>query len=249
MVNVTPDCGCGPAPSAACLRVLVTRIAPRCRGSTKVSVTGVVPDTTTFCGAAVSWPGGVVVSTTQYWPKKTLLIVQVPVASVVQVLPVVVSSGPGAAPSSGALSVNRVNVAPARAAPVSSCLTMLIEPQLVMLTATGGTKSFSAAVNESDERHFRYADPNEVQLPGGNSVDSRSCASPKVRGSWAPSPSLSTAGIAEVLIDPAASLPPIRVLGPAISWPKCPPTTGHVIPLAVISDGDGDAGGVGVAGV
>jgi len=36
-----------------------------------------------------------------------------------------------------------------------SSLTILMEPRLQKLTLSGGTKSFSAAVNESEERLFR----------------------------------------------------------------------------------------------
>jgi hypothetical protein len=55
----------------------------------------------------------------------------------------------------GALSTYRVNTAPASGLPRSSTLCTRTEPQLLMSTGTGGTKSFNAAVNESDERLFR----------------------------------------------------------------------------------------------
>lgn len=78
-----------------------------------------------------------------------------------------------------------------------------------MLISAGGTKSFSADEKVSDARLFRYAEPKPSQVvdPGGNSTESRICASPNVRGSSAPRPSESAAGIAEVLIEPAAFVP------------------------------------------
>ncbi len=113
------------------------------------------------------------------------------------------------------MSAYRLNTAPASAPPASSCLWMLIEPQLLMFTATGGTKSLRADVNESDERLLRYAEPNDWQTLGLKSDDRRSCASPNVRALWPPRPSLSAAAIAEVLIEPVAFVPPASaVAGP-----------------------------------
>ena len=42
----------------------------------------------------------------------------------------------------------------------------MTSPQLVMFVGAGAMKSFIAAVNESDERLFRYALPNDSQLSG-----------------------------------------------------------------------------------
>src|SRR6266545_2361571 len=70
-------------------------------------------------------------------------------------------------------------------------------------------KSFSAAVKESDDRLFRYALPNGTHPPPVSASKS-SCASPKVRGEMLPRPSDSAAGIADVLIDPAASPAALR---------------------------------------
>src|SRR6266508_6393635 len=102
-----------------------------CRGSTKVSGPTVSPAlTTTFWSAAVSWPGTPVVSTTQYRPGTTSVMVQLPSAPVVQVLPVLVSSAPcGGSPPSGGLSLNRVNTAPASGLPASSCLWTVMVPR------------------------------------------------------------------------------------------------------------------------
>jgi len=55
----------------------------------------------------------------------------------------------------GGLYLNRVNSAPSKGVPASSVLMMRTLPQLLTLTGAGGTKSFSAAVNESDERLLR----------------------------------------------------------------------------------------------
>src|SRR6266508_1264283 len=166
-----------------------------------------------FWSGARSWLGTPLVSTTQYWPGTTSLMVQLPSAPVVQVLVVVVSSAPwGGAPFSGRLSTNRVNTAPARALPASSCLwirtlprvllvkvqvtvsstatavlvrlncscrldgppvrvksklvlvgsglgsvtlSMMMRPQLEMLTGIGAMKSLTAEVNASEERLLR----------------------------------------------------------------------------------------------
>src|SRR2546428_6869063 len=45
---------------------------------------------------------------------------------------------------------------------------MVMVPQLLMLTATGATKSLTSAVNEAEERLFRNALPNALHTPGGN---------------------------------------------------------------------------------
>ena len=50
---------------------------------------------------------------------------------------------------------------------VPSFLMTLMPAQLVMFTGIGAMKSFTADVNESEERLFRYALPNVVQLPVG----------------------------------------------------------------------------------
>src|SRR5215212_4161070 len=86
---------------------------------------------------------------------------QSPEASLVQVRFVAVSSAPcGAAPSTGALSVNNVNTAPDSGAAASSCLWMFTVPQFVMLTGMGAMKSFNSEVNElPEERLFRVTAP------------------------------------------------------------------------------------------
>src|SRR6266536_630158 len=94
---------------------------------------------------------------------------QLPFAPVVQVKLVAVSLPPcGGAPSTGALSVNKVNTAPDSGAPRSSCLWMFTVPQFVMFTGTGAMKSFSSEPNElPEERLFRYAEPKCSHTPGG----------------------------------------------------------------------------------
>ena len=75
----------------------------------------------------------------------------------------------------------------------------------------------SSAVNESDERLFRCAEPNVPQAPEPNSASNEIAASPNVNGSRAPSPPESVAGIRLVLIEPRASAfwpPLITVAGP-----------------------------------
>ena len=45
---------------------------------------------------------------------------------------------------------------------------ILIDPQLVMFTGIGATKSLISAVNDAEERLFKNALPNASQVPGGN---------------------------------------------------------------------------------
>ena len=68
-------------------------------------------------------------------------------------------------------------------------LRMITEPQLLMFTGSGAMKSFNAAVNESDERLFRYADPKESQESGSKTRARSMDASPNVRGLNGPRPS------------------------------------------------------------
>src|SRR5437867_1055772 len=91
---------------------------------------------------------------------------QSPLASVVQVRLVAVSSGPRG-DASGALLLYSVNPAPASAAPRSSCLWMFTVPQLVIFTGTGATKSLTSEVNDADERLFRNTLPKASHTPGG----------------------------------------------------------------------------------
>jgi hypothetical protein len=89
---------------------------------------------------------------------------------------------------------------------------MFTVPQLVMLVAVGAMKSFRAAVKESEDRLFRYALPNEVQVPPPPpSASKSSWASPNVRAETLPRPSDSPDGIADVLIDPVASPAALRL--------------------------------------
>ena len=76
-------------------------------------------------------------------------------------------------------------------------------PQLLRPVEVGAMKSFSAAVNESEDRLFRYALPNATQ-PVPPSASKSTVASPKVRAEMGPSPSDSAFGMAVVLIDPVA---------------------------------------------
>ncbi len=71
-----------------------TRTLPSRRGLTKVSSAGVLPPgaTVTAWSAAVSWPGGVVVSNAQQSPNGTLLIEHSPVPAVVHVRLVTVAT-------------------------------------------------------------------------------------------------------------------------------------------------------------
>src|SRR6266511_2729977 len=64
----------------------------------------------------------------------------------------------------------------------SVCLMMLILPQLLMFTGCGAMKSFTSAGNDADERLFRNALPNAVQVPAGNTPAAvrLTAASPKV---------------------------------------------------------------------
>ena len=80
-------------------------------------------------------------------------------------------------------------------------------PQLVRLMPTGATKSLSCEVNESEDRLFSIALPNDEHLLAWKISRRSSCASPKVRACFAPlsmSPSDSAKGIVEELIVPAA---------------------------------------------
>src|SRR5215216_1276558 len=85
----------------------------------------------------------------------------------------------------------------------ASFVSVVSPAQLEMVTAWGGTKSLSAAVNESEERLLRYADPNcpHVLLP--NSAENEIDASPNVRGLSAPTREL-PAAIELVLMVPRA---------------------------------------------
>src|SRR5215204_1297710 len=58
--------------------------------------------------------------------------------------------------------------------------------QLEMVTAWGGTKSLSAALNSAEERLLRYADPNCPHVFWPNNALNEIDASPKVRALRAP---------------------------------------------------------------
>jgi hypothetical protein len=75
-------------------------------------------------------------------------------------------------------------------------------------------KSFTAAVNASDERLLRYAEPNVVHDAEVNMAARLMDASPKVRAESEPKLSDSEAGIAVVLIEPVASVELRAVAGP-----------------------------------
>src|SRR5262245_53820583 len=89
---------------------------------------------------------------------------------------------------------------------------MITCPQFCRLIGIGATKSFSCEVNESDERLFNIALPNDAHLSGWKSSRRSICASPNVRACFEPeaiSPSESAARIGDELIVPAAhGLPP-----------------------------------------
>ena len=70
----------------------------------------------------------------------------------------------------------------------------LIEPQLLMFTGVGAMKSLSAAVNESDDRLFRYALPNATHFVARDDASKSTDASPNVRAEMSPSPSLRPIG-------------------------------------------------------
>jgi hypothetical protein len=74
-----------------------------------------------------------------------------------------------------------------------------------MFTASGATKSFSAELKVSEERLLRYAEPKVVHPLVPRIAERRIEASPKVRADCEPRPSDSAAGIALVLIEPAAT--------------------------------------------
>src|SRR5688500_14948295 len=101
---------------------------------------------------------------------------------------------------------------PASALPAGSTfLTLTVAGwQRLMSTGIGAMKSFSAAVNESDERLFRYAAPNASHAPGPSwSAELRSiAASPKpwlttgtpAMGSKTPKPSLTAPSAAPLVL-------------------------------------------------
>src|SRR5215212_1276416 len=83
-----------------------------------------------------------------------------------------------------------------------------------MFTFSGPMKSLSSAENESDERLFRYADPNFPQpdVPLGKSVRYEIDASPNVNASCAPSAPPSAWGIAVVFTVPTAQFVGVAVV-------------------------------------
>src|SRR5918995_3566301 len=109
------------------------------------------------------------------------------------------------------------------------CFRMITVAQLLRFVDAGAMKSLSAAVNESEDRLFRYALPNDVHVPVPPVRASKSsCASPNVRGEIAPSPSASAAKIDVVLIDPVALPAAVRFAlvlqqGAALDASHCAP--------------------------
>ena len=109
-------------------------ITLKCRRFTKLSVTVWPAPTVALLVRSLWLAARPVVSTTQYWPGTMLVNEQLPLAFVVHVWPVVVSSLPcGAGPPSGGLSTNRVNTTPANGLPLSSALWILMLPRARLL--------------------------------------------------------------------------------------------------------------------
>src|SRR5215207_2916213 len=108
-------------------------------------------------------------------------MVQVPLPAVVQPSAgsVTMSAAVRVPPTVG-LSLKRVNAAPFKLAPRSSTFLMVMDPQLVMSTTSGATKSFRAEVKVSEERLLRKADPKVVHPLVPRIADRRIEASPKV---------------------------------------------------------------------
>src|SRR5215204_2700123 len=104
---------------------------------------------------------------------------------------------------SGVLRVAVSEIWPAGRVAVSVASVVIVEGQLLTFTFSGGTKSLSAAVNESDERLLRYAEPNEPHWPSPKSASNVTWASPKVRGLSEPR---ALSAILLVLMEPAASI-------------------------------------------
>src|SRR5262245_1207934 len=115
----------------------------------------------------------------------------------------------------GASSATRSSVAPSgfTGGSASSVLRTCTLPQLLKSSASGGMKSFSAAVKLSELRDFKYALPNDTHWSEPPAKASKSiCASPKVRADSAPSPSEFAAVMADALVQPGAPPAAVRLI-------------------------------------
>jgi hypothetical protein len=65
---------------------------------------------------------------------------------------------------------------------VAEAVALVVMPlgQLLTLTGSGATKSLISDVKESDERLFRYAEPNVPHAPSPNRASKEIAASPNV---------------------------------------------------------------------
>src|SRR5215217_3448779 len=142
------------------------------------------------------------------------LNVHKPLAGVVQSEPTCESAGvePFAvvcSPATPLSSMNSCMTAPASGLPFGSTFFRTIASgwQLLISTGAGAMKSLSAAVNESEDRLFRYAEPKDLHTAGSSTpAASRSiAASPNVRGLSVAPVYGSTTGA--VLTLPTASVP------------------------------------------
>src|SRR5262245_6090484 len=79
-------------------------------------------------------------------------------------------------------------------------------------------KSFSWVVKESDARDLTIIEPKLRQVDPPWMKRRSNCASPKVRGCFSPRPSLSAAGMTELLIVPTAQGPPPQAVPASRSW-------------------------------
>ena len=86
-----------------------------------------------------------------------------------------------------------------------SVASVVIEAQFEMKTFSGRTKSLTSDVNESDERLFRYTDPNWPHCPPPKMASKSITASPNVNALKGPISLLAASpGIAVVFTEPRA---------------------------------------------